>query len=632
MKALLQLVLGMAWILAWPVHASEVIHNFHSEIYIQADGQLQVVETIEVRAEGQQIRRGIYRDFPTTYHDKLGNTVRVGFDVLSVERDGKPEPYHLKSQSNGQRVYIGDSNVFLTPGDYQYRIRYTTDRQLGFFEDFDELYWNVTGNGWDFPIEKASARIHLPQPVPTDAVKLTGYTGVFGSEEQALRHRIEDSDSFYFEALRKLQSREGLTIVASWPKGIIQEPSAADRRQHYIEDNRHNLIAIGGLFVVLAYYLLVWIKLGRDPEQGVIMPRYQAPEGFSPASTRFISNMAYDKSCFTTALVNLTIKGLIAIDKDSSDKFVITRHQVASAPLAAGEAVILRELFRESEQVTLTQSEHKRLSKAINQHETSLRGDYEKLYFLTNKRYFIPGILVSIAAMVYAIIQIPDEQTRFSTLFVGAFTLIPFVMIGVSFKRFLKKRKTFGLFQLIIQLAGLGIFFFIAGDIVSEALKQLSSVSWPLLVSLYLLLASNLLFEQWLKAPTLAGRRLLDQIEGFRLYLNVAEEDELKLRGQPQFTTDIYEAFLPYAIALGVDHAWSQKLERAIAAGLVQANYHPRGFAYYNHHQGVSDFSDSLSQGLDSAISSSSTAPGSSSGSSGGSSGGGGGGGGGGGW
>jgi len=157
-------------------------------------------------------------------------------------------------------------------------------------------------------------------------------------------------------------------------------------------------------------------------------------------------------------------------------------------------------------------------------------------------------------------------------------------------------------------------------------------VAWPIVISTYLMIAINLLFEQWLKAPTLAGRKLLDQIEGFKLYLNVAEEDEIELSGEPRFTTDIYEQFLPFAIALGVDHAWSAKLDQAVAGGLIDSGYHPRGFLYYNSDHGMTDFSSSLSTGLDSAISSSSTAPGSSSGSSGGSSGGGGGGGGGGGW
>jgi uncharacterized membrane protein len=124
---------------------------------------------------------------------------------------------------------------------------------------------------------------------------------------------------------------------------------------------------------------------------------------------------------------------------------------------------------------------------------------------------------------------------------------------------------------------------------------------------------------------------LLDKIEGFKHYLRVAEEDEIALRDAPTFTTDLYEAYLPYAIALDLENEWTAKLDRAIAAGLVAQGYSQPGWYRSGSHRHT-HFSSSLSNSLNSAIASSSVAPGSSSGSSGGSSGGGGGGGGGGGW
>ncbi len=95
--------------------------------------------------------------------------------VVAVNRDGKAEPYHIKNRSDGKRVYIGNQNVYLSPGFYEYQITYITTRQLGFFDDFDELYWNVTGTDWAFRIERASARVTLPEEV-TD-FQLTGNPG-----------------------------------------------------------------------------------------------------------------------------------------------------------------------------------------------------------------------------------------------------------------------------------------------------------------------------------------------------------------------------------------------------------------------------------------------------------------------
>ena len=136
---------------------SERILNFKSLIKVHPDASMTVTEDISVQATGQEIKRGIIRDFPTTYRDRLGNTVTVGFKVEEVLRDGRPEPYHTESVSNGVKIYIGQKDVFLQAGVYTYTIRYRVDRELGFFKDFDELYWNVTGNGWTFAIDRAEA-------------------------------------------------------------------------------------------------------------------------------------------------------------------------------------------------------------------------------------------------------------------------------------------------------------------------------------------------------------------------------------------------------------------------------------------------------------------------------------------
>jgi len=612
--------------------ALEEILSYHSAIDIQQDGSLRVTESIEVRAENRQINRGIYRDFPTLYRDRLGNQYRTGFKLLAVSRNGRAEPHFIKNKSNGVRIYIGDKNVTLTPGIYQYEISYVTDRQLGFFDDFDELYFNVTGNGWAFPIKQASATVSLPAPVDSTQIKLTGYTGVKGSTAQNLRHSITPNSHFYFVTTRPLQPHEGLTIVADWPKGIIAEPSTEQMQQQFIDDNRPNLIIGAGVLIVFIYYLLVWLKVGKDPQAGVIYPLYQAPDGYSPASMRYIRNMKYDKSCFTAALVNLAVKGVISIDQDDTGLWIIRPLNHFDVDLAAGEAVILDELFDGSDKITLTQSEHKRLRKAIRQHEKSLREDYQKRYFMTNKKFFIPGLLMSLGFIIGSLTEVQGEETIFATMFIGIFALFPvFILLQIK-KAMTRKNKSGAIFQGIIQFAFLGFFLFLARDVIESMASSISAVAWPVVIGALIIVIINVLFMNWLKAPTRAGRELLDQVEGLELYLKVAEEDEIERSGQPEFNADIYQQFLPFAFALGVDHAWSQRLQHAISAGLVEADYYPTGLMHSHQYNDIGEMSDALSSGLDNAISSASTPPGSSSGSSGGSSGGGGGGGGGGGW
>lgn len=142
--------------------AQERILLFRSEISINTDGSMEVKEAIIINSEGRQFKRGIYRDFPTRYKDRLGNDYRVDFQVISLQRDGINDTYHMEQKPNGERIYIGRKNYFISAGEHTYIITYRTNRQLGFFKDFDELYWNVTGNGWNFIIEKAEAKVILP--------------------------------------------------------------------------------------------------------------------------------------------------------------------------------------------------------------------------------------------------------------------------------------------------------------------------------------------------------------------------------------------------------------------------------------------------------------------------------------
>ena len=136
------LLLAVLWGLTFTPAAfgSETIRHFDAQIAVQADGAMEVTETIRVNAEGTQIKRGIYRDFPTIYKAWYGRRT-VPFEVLSVKRDGQPESSHQESRENGTRLYIGRSDRNIPRGEHVYEIRYRSDWQLGFFPDHDELYW-----------------------------------------------------------------------------------------------------------------------------------------------------------------------------------------------------------------------------------------------------------------------------------------------------------------------------------------------------------------------------------------------------------------------------------------------------------------------------------------------------------
>ncbi len=572
LRAVLMLVALLVCTGARPASAEERILSFHSDIRVAEDGSMTVQETIKVAAEGNRIKRGIYRDFPTRYKDRFGNTVEVEFEVLGVSRDNAPEPWHMEKRSNGWRIYAGEASVLLAPGEYTYRFRYRTSWQLGFFEDSDELYWNVTGNGWLFPIDQASATVELPAAVPAGQLHVEGYTGPQGSKETHFRASIDDGVGF-IESTVGLRPGEGLTLVMTWPKGVITEPGPADYFVRILAANAGLLLALLALLGSSMYLLLQWHRVGRDPEEGVIFPHYEPPENHSPASLRDVQRMGYDNKTFTAAIINLAVKGHLSIDCDKKlfglAEIYTLKRTPSEEPLSPGEEEVLKKLFIQGATLELKNKNHKVLSGARSAHKKALARSYHKRYFNNNGAAMLPSAIG--AGLILLLILVS-----------GSFTLLVLPVYG-------------------------------------------------------LIIVVHILFAWLLKAPSSEGRKLMDQSQGFQLYLEVAEKDELNLRNPPELTPRLFEAYLPFAIALGVEQQWAEQFSEVFAklaaAGQSGGHYRPGWYHGDFDHTRINRFTQSVGSELDSAISSSAKAPGSSSGSGGGgSSGGGGGGGGGGGW
>ena len=161
-------------------YADEVIRNYKVDITVRLDRSVLVVEEITVNAEGVSIQRGIFRDIPIVLTDDDGVKRMFELNVLEVKRNGQPEPYTVESISDGKRLRIGSGDVLLNEGEHRYLITYTMSDQVRFFEDYDELYWNIIGDIWQFEVQQASALIHLP-----DAARIldvSASTGPYGSK------------------------------------------------------------------------------------------------------------------------------------------------------------------------------------------------------------------------------------------------------------------------------------------------------------------------------------------------------------------------------------------------------------------------------------------------------------------
>lgn len=623
--------------LAHPAWAEEVIRNFVSDVTVNVDGSLDVTEMITVRAEGREIRRGILRDFPTTYTDKNGVRVKVGFEVEDLERDGFDETYTVESISNGKRIKIGNADVFLKSGDHTYKITYRTTRQIGFFDSFDELYWNVTGNGWTFPIERASTIIRLPSGATVGQSSV--YTGSQGEAGKNAKVTVASGNRFQAETTRRLGPREGFTVAVAWPKGIVMPPTAAEKQRDWIRDNLGYFGLAATLLLVPLYYLFAWWRVGRDPPQGTVVPLFRPPEGMGPSGVRYVYKAGYDDKAFAAGVVGLAVKGRMTI-KDDGSEYTLTKRANEGPALARSEAALFN--ATPASPLTLEQSNHARVGAMRNALEGALDDEYDGVMYLKNFKWFFLGLLFSAVGLIGSALLMPTENGGL-ILGVGGFTTVwwgVILFIGYSIVKGIFQSS--GWFSKIRSLMGL-IFLipFVGAGLAIPAVAFLTDGSTPMskwfLIGAMAVVAFNLIFYWLLKAPTPRGRAVLDEIEGFRMYMTTAEEERLKVLHPPEKTPALFERYLPYAMALDCENEWNNKFASVLAAaaaagataGAVGGWYYGSGSRGFDS----GNFGRDLGNSLASSISSAGTAPGSSSGSSGGGfSGGGGGGGGGSGW
>jgi uncharacterized membrane protein YgcG len=285
--------------------------------------------------------------------------------------------------------------------------------------------------------------------------------------------------------------------------------------------------------------------------------------------------------------------------------------------------------------IRLKQVNHQRIGGAVSAHSSSLQNNYDKIYFLTNTGFFTVGLIITVVVLLASVLSQPDgidPAALFMLVWLTIWTFGVFFLVKQVYHLWSNANSTLAVFPAIFMT--LFALPFIAGEIFGlYALGQLTSFSVGFIVLIAAVI--NWLFYELLKAPTLVGRELLDKIEGFKQYIDVAERHELDFKHPKGRSPELFEEYLPYALALGVEQQWGESFADVLGhAQTPGGGYSPTWYhgTHWNN-SNVGNFTNSLGSSFTSAIASSSTAPGSSSGSGGGgSSGGGGGGGGGGGW
>lgn len=607
--------------------AQEVIETFAVELAVGRDGMLDVTEQITVRAEGKQIQRGIYRDIPVTYRLPGGLLRKTPIDLLSARRDGQPESVRRETQGAYQRFYLGSPHILLEPGRYVYELRYRVDPQLLQRPGEDELYWNVTGNAWAFPILQASARVQLPEGAKIG--RFYGYTGASGEQGTGYQVVEQTEGSLLLESTVPLPPQQGFTLAVDWQAGIVERPGVLQRSVRLLFDNAG--LTLGGVLwlALLIYYVRTWRRVGRDPRKGLHIVRFEAPDDLSPTQVGYLWHRGFrgafnDARALAICFTDWAIHGLIRLeDRPRADGFVLQPGRKPAESARVGEIEWLRRLFpqQNSAPLELGSRYQPRLAEMKTRMVDSLQ-TIGALWHANNRGAWATGLAIAVPGLLLAVLTGLEGEEQWGLAIAGMVFSLGFGIPAAVVLTLAMRESGYG------KRIGLVVVALLFGFPVPIGLWMLlSACSLPvmLLVIGYLLLVG--LFYRWLEAPSLKGQQLLDAAAGYRDYLQLAESEVLARAAEaPAMCIELYERHLPYAMALGVEAQWSARFAAALEAGLIdpsQHEYRPDWYAARERFSSPTAFSSALSSSLVSLSASASTPPASSSSSSGGSSGGG---------
>jgi hypothetical protein len=478
------------------------IRRFDSEMMIRRDGSMSVTERIQVHFSGSW--NGLLRAIPVEYATDAGANYTLRIDVGGAQ-DADGNELRVESERSGRdrifRIWVPGAVDATRDVVFRYRVR----NGVRFFDEHDELYWNVTGAESEFPIQQASAKVYLP--AEATGIRTTSYTGGYGAtgSDATVTHA---GNLLEFQTTRPLGFREGLTIVVGWDPGLVHRPSSFDRASGFLYSN----FILGVPLLAFVGMLTLWRRSGRDPRLRPIAPQYEPPPGLTPGEVGTLVDASPDMRDVTATIVDLAVRGFLTIEETREEHlfgllssqdyaFHLAKPRHEWNALKAHEVELLDALFK-----------NERTSVRSSQLENSFYRD-------------LPGITKHLRASLTSgrhYLRHPDS-VRATFVALGVVAGVAVAMGGTAFLT-----KVLGQEPLSAIAAGL----LTAGVVIG--------------------------FGFVMPARTAEGTRTLETLLGFEEFLSRVESERFE---RVIKTPEMFEKFLPYAMAFGVENNWSRAFE-----------------------------------------------------------------------
>lgn len=480
---------------------SLAIDRFHADVAVGADGTIEVAETITATFTGSW--NGLYRKVPVQYRTPQGFNWAIRLELLGAT-DDRGTALETETLREGHylryKVWVPgaqDATRTIT-------LRYRATNALRFFEDHDELYWNATGDEWDVPLGATSATVTLPAGVT--GVRATAFNGVYGSTSRDAQVAAEGR-VVRVTMPRSLEFREGLTVVVGWDKGLVREPGTADRLLGFLQVNWPLLLPFGAF----AGMFTLWRRRGRDPSALPVAVQYEPPDALTPAEVGTLLDESADMRDITATLVDLAVRGFVRIEETEEEAlfgliknreyvFHRTGRAEPGTPLLAHERRVLDGIFRGG---------------ATRVPLTDLRNEFYRE---------IPGIRSALMERLVERKYYPSrpDSVRARWMAGAVATGIAVVVLGV----------------VVAPRQGLTPVPFVAGGALSALIVAVFGYLMP--------------------ARTVSGARARERVLGFREFLERVDGERLR---RVTKTPELFERFLPFAMAYGVERNWARAFE-----------------------------------------------------------------------
>lgn len=533
--------------------AKESIIYFFSDIELQKDGSIIVTEKIKVKADRKLIKRGIYRDLPREYKNKHGKKQNLEIKVLKVTRNGKKEKFSTKTYFDYTRISIG-SLKHIGKGIFEYEIKYKTNSQAFFKKEYDEIYWNVTGDEWKFDIEKAEAQFRIAginDKIENYILSYEGYSGKLDENiSKNVKSYINEEGYLKFDCTEKLFKNQGLAINISLKKDFIKK-NTFDFFDIYL------FLTLIGFVIVYYYYEKIYMKYGEKKIKNKFKNNIISP--INPSMSVLEFGYIYEK-CYSYkftnylgTIINIAIKGHILIKRNKTSFWFYKKE--SNQTLAENEEKILKDLFKTDEEkieISLKNMdkfyENKKISTDFYNY------NYNELH-ISNTKFFLRALSMSFVFFFfpYFLKYNISDGTIMALVFYFFLYITGMVIDNLiyDFKETIKKYLPLIIICLCAQIYFIPLFSII----------YLSIMSFYFTIVYILFLVLNIKYGRMIENKTEQGKKIIDEMEQYKKYIQNVEQT---LKEDNKENIKIYEENLPYVIILEEEKKWNLKFYKIL--------------------------------------------------------------------